>query len=204
MMILMMIVINVVSSFGECQFPKYLFKGNFDLKGKTIIEAGYVLDTDPEYDAEPIGVSGDGIFLYINYGGEKRVCCISKLVYNEDGEIESDDLAERLMILLSEKSDFDTLYSIYKKFQSAFCRKYGKPTESRERFNYPWSFTDSNQIKTEVLHEGECVIYTKWEDDRDMIELFIAKDGRVKVNFCNKNNALKRFEKQRKNLDSSI
>jgi len=184
----------------------YLFKGNFDLKNKTIVEAAYVLCNDPEYSATRVGEGYGAIALKMNYGGYPCIAAVGITEKMGEEEVEIHDLAEMLSIAVEYDNDgsFDKLYELYKNFQSAFVRKYGKPQDVKERFNYPWSFSDPDNVKMDVLSAGEAIFSTTWADDRDAILLSISKSGKISIVFYNFWNVSKGRDSRKINIDASI
>lgn len=184
----------------------YLFKGNFDLKNKTIVEAAYVLCNDPEYSATRVGEGYGAIALEMNYGGYPCFAAVGITEKIPGKEVDMDDLAEMLSIVVEYNHDgsFDKLYELYKNFQSALMRKYGKPQDVKERFNYPWSFSDPDNVKMDVLESGEAIFSTTWTDDRDAILLSIGKSGVISIVFYNLWNISKGRDSRKIDIDSGI
>ena len=109
----------------------------------------------------------------------------------EDGLIRFDSNSETGMYgimyeSLEPHTYWSALCSEYSKFFYLFSEKYGKPSDSANRFTGP--YRNGNHVDYEIvaIKNGHCVYFSKWELSNGEIRMTIDDDCKVRIYYIDK------------------
>jgi hypothetical protein len=89
--------------------------------------------------------------------------------------LKTKDLVSKITVHFPDRDDWSSLSSNYFNLKQLLTEKYGKPSESVEKFQ---SYTpDSDGSKMTQVKLGACKYYTTYETEKGTIQLAIEHDG---------------------------